>query len=96
MTFALNADVYTLSLCDTGEVTNISKEPIIEVKYDELPGSGDHHHDDLHLLPIKKKRILWEGYYLIVSASKKNGKRFHETQCHRPSGGRIFVKKSPK
>src|SRR5208283_3717737 len=92
MPFAIGDGVYVVSLTDTGEVSDTTQTPINKVKYDELPGTGEHHDDDLRHIPFKG-RIYCSNYYYVVKAEIVNGKRIHETKCLRNGGGRIFRKR---
>jgi hypothetical protein len=93
MPFERGNDIYVVSLCDTGEVTQAAAPEQNTVSYDELAGSGDHHEADLRLLPFNG-RVYMLDYYLIIRAERDGVRRKHETVCIRNGRGRIFTKKS--
>jgi hypothetical protein len=95
MPFEVKNEVFVVTVCDTGQVTEIAGSERNTVAYDELPGSGAHHDTDLRLIPFEG-RIYKADFYYIVHARRDGTRRFHETICVRNSGGRIFTKRSRK
>ena len=95
MPFVVGNDVFAISIVDTGEVERVRGPQINMVAYDQLPGSGEHHDDDLRLIPFEG-RIYKQDYYYIVKAAREGNRRVHETICLRHDGRRIYRRKSPK
>jgi len=93
MPFNVNDDIYAVSVQDTGVVESVERTPINKIKYDELPGLGDHHDDDIRNIPFADK-LCSDDFYFIISAWKENGIRYHKTRCNRNDGRRLFIKKS--
>lgn len=95
MPFIEGSDVFAVSVVDTGEVKKILAPQNNLVSYDQLPGSGEHHDDDLRLIPFEG-RIYKQDYYYIVKATRDGTGRAHETVCIRNDGRRIYNRKSAR
>ena len=88
MPFNEGDDVYTLTARSTGEVKKAADRPVYDVSYDVIPGTGQHHEDDLRNLPFKG-RTYFESFFIIVDAKKERTGRKLDIKYRRNDGRRL-------
>lgn len=89
MPFTAAADVFVLSVTDTGEIHAAKPEQIYDVKHDSDGSYGEHHEMDLKGLPYYDK-IPSSSYFSVIKAWRDGTRRKLTKHFYRNDGRKIY------